>query len=79
MVLLIAVAGAYLGLCAVLFLVQRALVFPAPRERVDARSGTIVLVPGGTPMLWSPVEGGGPVVVHFHGNGEQIGGLGWLG
>jgi len=79
MVLLIAVAWAYLGLSAVLFLVQRALVFPAPRERVDARSGTIVRVPGGTPMLWSPVEGGGAVVVHFHGNGEQIGGLGWLG
>jgi len=24
-------------------------------------------------------EGGGPVVVHFHGNGEQIGSLSWLG
>jgi hypothetical protein len=76
---LIALAGAYLGLCAVLFLVQRALVFPAPSDRVDARIGTIVQVPGGTPMLWSPVQGAGPVVVHFHGNGEQIGGLGWLG
>lgn len=79
MVLLFALAGAYLGLCAVLFLVQRALVFPAPRDRVDSESGTTVEVPGGTPMLWRSVEGGGPVVVHFHGNGEQIGGLGWLG
>ncbi|HET6983929.1 MAG TPA: alpha/beta hydrolase [Myxococcaceae bacterium] len=79
MVLLLALLGAYLGLCAVLFLVQRALVFPAPRDRVDAESGTTVEVPGGTPMLWRFVEGGGPVVVHFHGNGEQIGGLGWLG
>jgi uncharacterized protein len=79
MVLLITVVAAYLGLCAVLFLVQRALVFPAPRDREDAGSGTLVLVPGGTPMLWHAVEGGGPVVVHFHGNGEQIGGLGWLG
>jgi pimeloyl-ACP methyl ester carboxylesterase len=76
---LIALAAAYLGLCAVLFLVQRALVFPAPRERADAGRGTIVMVPGGTPMLWHTVEGSGPVVVHFHGNGEQIGWLGWLG
>jgi uncharacterized protein len=79
MLFLFALVAAYLGLCLVLFLVQRALVFPAPRDRVDAGSGTVVLVPGGTPMLWGPVEGGGPVVVHFHGNGEQIGGLGWLG
>ena len=79
MVLGVSLLVAYLGLCAVLFLVQRALVFPAPRDRVDAGSGTIVQVPGGTPMLWRSVEGGGPVVVHFHGNGEQIGELGWLG
>jgi pimeloyl-ACP methyl ester carboxylesterase len=76
--LLITLVAAYLGLCAMLFLFQRALVFPAPRERVEASRGTIVLVPGGTPMLWSAVGGTGPVVVHFHGNGEQIGGLGWL-
>lgn len=79
MVLGVSLLAAYLGLCAVLFLVQRALVFPAPRDRVDAESGTIVEVPGGTPMLWRSVEGGGPVVVHFHGNGEQVGELGWLG
>jgi pimeloyl-ACP methyl ester carboxylesterase len=77
-VFLIALAAAYLGLCAVLFLIQRALVFPAPRERVDAGHSTIVMVPGGTPMLWLAVDGDRSVVVHFHGNGEQIGSLGWL-
>ena len=77
-VFLFGLAAAYLGLCAVLFLVQRVLVFPAPRERADAGRGTIVPEPRGTPMLWHPVDGGGPVVVHFHGNGEQIGWLGWL-
>jgi len=76
--LLIALAAAYLGLCAVLFLVQRALVFPAPRERAEAGRGTVVVVPGGTPMLWNAVDARGPVVMHFHGNGEQIGWLGWL-
>ena len=76
--LLFTLAAAYVGICAVLFLVQRALVFPAPREPEDAGRGSIVMVPGSTPMLWHAVDGGGPVVVHFHGNGEQIGGLGWL-
>jgi hypothetical protein len=78
MVLLLVLAAAYAGLCAALFFVQRSLVFPAPRER--ATTGTpIVEIPGGTPMLWSGADGGGPVVVHFHGNGEEIGSLGWLG
>jgi pimeloyl-ACP methyl ester carboxylesterase len=75
---LVALAAAYLGLCAVLFLAQRALVFPAPHEQANAGRGSVVMVPGGTPMLWHPIDGGGPVVVHFHGNGEQIGWLGWL-
>ena len=75
---LLVLAAMYLAFCAVLFLVQRVLVFPAPRERADTGRGTIVTVPGGTPMLWHAVDGSGPVVVHFHGNGEQIGWLGWL-
>ena len=69
----------YAGLCAALFFVQRSLVFPAPRERATAGTTPTVEVPGGTPMLWSAADGGGPVVVHFHGNGAQIGTLEWLG
>jgi len=80
MLLLLGVlAATYLGLCAVLFFAQRALVFPAPRVRESPGSAAIVDVPGGTPMLWRPADAGGPVVVHFHGNGEQVGGLAWLG
>jgi alpha-beta hydrolase superfamily lysophospholipase len=79
MVLLVVLAAAYAGLCAALFFVQRSLVFPAPRERVTAGTSPIVEVPGGTPILWSAADGDGPVVVHFHGNGEQISSLGWLG
>ena len=30
-------------------------------------------VPGGTFFLWKLLPGDGPVVVHFHGNGEQVG------
>lgn len=36
MALPFALGAAYLGLCVVLFLVRRVLVFPAPRDRVDA-------------------------------------------
>jgi len=79
MVLLLVLAAAYVGLCAALFFVQRSLVFPAPRERATSGTTPIVEVPGGTPMLWSSADDRGPVVVHFHGNGEQIGSLGWLG
>jgi uncharacterized protein len=70
----------YLGLGALLFLLQRALLFPAPREAAPlVGRGKILQVPGGTPMLWRPVEGTGPVVVHFHGNAEQIASEAWLG
>lgn len=81
MVLILTTLGAgYLGLCALLFFSQRALLFPAPKDRASpAGKGVIVEVPGGTPMLWRAAEGAGPVVVHFHGNGEQIGWTAWLG
>ncbi len=70
----------YLGLGALLFLLQRALLFPAPRKAAaPVGQGKILQVPGGTPMLWRPAEGTGPVVVHFHGNGEQIASEAWLG
>lgn len=73
------VVGGYLALCALLFAAQRSLLFPAPTERAQPAGGSVVVeVPGGTPMLWRAVPGPGPVVVHFHGNGEQIGWLGWL-
>ncbi len=70
----------YLGLGALLFLLQRALLFPAPRKAAALiGQGKIVQVPDGTPMLWRQAAGTGPVVVHFHGNGEQIASEAWLG
>lgn len=38
----------------------------------------LVEVPGGTHFLWRPVAGDGPVVVHFHGNAEQVSNEAWL-
>ncbi len=52
---------------------QRALLFPAPRPpRTPAPElGQLVRLPS-TVALWSPPAGDAPVVVHFHGNGEQL-------
>ncbi len=79
MLLLAAMAVGLLGLGAVLFLAQRAMLFAAPKERAQwTGKGEIIDVPGGTPMLWLAADSG-PVVVHFHGNSEQIAWTGWLG
>lgn len=74
-----AVVLGYVALCALLFFYQRAVVFPAPTEKANTPRGmTEVAVEGGTFMLTSLVNDDGPVVVHFHGNGEQVGWLGFI-
>lgn len=64
--------GGWLLLCAALFFGQRALIFPAPTERATSRQMKEYRLPGGSFLLASMVEGDGPVVVHFHGNAEQV-------
>src|SRR3982751_341057 len=58
---------------AALFFGQRALLFPAPRPArpPPAALGEVVRF-GSAVALWSPPRPGAPVVVHFHGNGEQL-------
>lgn len=73
------VLALYLGLCALLFAVQRSLLFPAPRELASPQDLERVEIPGGTFALYRLAPGDGPVVVHFHGNGEQVASLSWLG
>lgn len=69
----------YLAICALVFFVQRSLVFPAPIEKAGTPRGMIeVPVKDGTFMITSIVNDTGPVVVHFHGNGEQVGWLGFI-
>ncbi len=75
----IALVAGYVLLCGALFFFQRRLVFPAPVDRAPVpRNLTELRLPGGSFLLWRQVEGDGPVVVHFHGNGEQVAHLGWL-
>lgn len=70
----------YLLVCALLFGVQRQLTFPAPEALLSINDGSErIAVPNGTFFLWKQAPGTGPVVVHFHGNGEQVSNLSWLG
>jgi fermentation-respiration switch protein FrsA (DUF1100 family) len=78
-VMLVTVVGSYLALCGLVYAKQRLLVFPGPKVRGDiAGKSVFVDVPGGTYLLWRDAGGAGPVVVHFHGNGEQVAHLSWL-
>lgn len=75
-----AVVTAYVLLCAALFVAQRSILYPAPRAgRTSGRGVTRVDVPGGGLFLYRAPSGpDAPVVVHFHGNGEQAGDSEWL-
>ena len=69
-------------ICAGMFVAQRSLVFPGAsvETRALAAGAQVVEVPGGTPMLWvPPPSADAPVVVHFHGNGQQVADVQWLG
>jgi uncharacterized protein len=74
----------YVGLCVLLFVSQRSLVFPAPPEVGEPRLEGARLLripgPGGAPVyvLHVGAREGEPTVVHFHGNGEQLGDQAWL-
>jgi uncharacterized protein len=78
------VALVYVGLCVSLFVVQRSLLFPVPpgaREpRLEGARPLRIPGPGGAPVYALHVEAGQgePTVVHFHGNGEQLGDQEWL-
>lgn len=79
LLLLGTVAVLYLAICIFMFSMQRALVFPAPKDLAGAQGLERVEIPNGTFALYRLAPGDGPVVVHFHGNGEQVAHLSWLG
>ncbi len=76
---------AYLGLCTLLYLRQRDLLYPAPpgaREPRLVAEAKLLRLEGakGAPVyvLHVPAAPGAPTVVHFHGNGEQLADGAWL-
>ncbi|UQA55263.1 alpha/beta fold hydrolase [Polyangium aurulentum] len=73
------VLAGYVALCVLVFAAQRSLVFPAPKiGRMPRAPLDVVWVSPETPMIFRPARAGAPVVVHFHGNGEQIADATWL-
>lgn len=75
-----ALLAGYLVVCGILFAVQRKITFTPPNELLTVADGSQrVDVPNGTFFLWKTAPGTGPVVVHFHGHGEQVSYLSWLG
>jgi len=75
-VALVALASGYLLVAAFFFAIQRRLLFPAPPPReLHITGAQLLAIPyaGGTAhALWKPGLAGTPVVVHFHGNAEQL-------
>ena len=69
----------YLALCALVFFNQRRLVFPVPpgAQEPGLPGAELLRIPGpeGSTVyaLYVPAPPGAPTVVHFHGNGEQLG------
>jgi hypothetical protein len=76
---LLTLLGLSVALCGLLSSQQRALLFPAPRELATPQGLERIDLPNDSFMLARLAPGDGPVVVHFHGNGEQVANLSWLG
>jgi hypothetical protein len=70
-----AVAGLYLAIVVFFAAAQRSLIFPAPGG-VRAPAAPVVAGPGFRAIWIPPPLLGAPVVVHFHGNGEDLASLG---
>ena len=67
---LLIVVGLYLTLAVYVALQQRTYIFPAPpRGRTPAHADRLVKLSSGQSFIYLP---GAPVVVHFHGNGEDL-------
>jgi uncharacterized protein len=68
---------AYLAVALVFFLLQRAIIYPAPQPvRTPSFSGSRLIDQkvAGTRVaaLYVPAPDAAPVIVHFHGNAEQL-------
>ncbi|MDP3501877.1 MAG: alpha/beta hydrolase [Myxococcales bacterium] len=69
----------YVGILALVFFGQRVLLFPAPRTALPLSAASQLVELERTVLLVRPaVSPGSPVVLHFHGNGEQLASLEWM-
>lgn len=77
--------GGYVALVGIVYLSQRRLIYPRPRTVLQPRARDASLeqasVPGAPAAigLYFAAAGTGRTILHFHGNGEQVGDLIGLG
>lgn len=72
-------AAGYLAILGLAFFAQRALLFPAPRQVVQPSAASQVIeLPETVLLVRPPPAPGAPVVLHFHGNGEQLASTEWM-
>jgi uncharacterized protein len=74
-----AVGVGYLVLVGLAFAGQRALLFPAPRVALPLSAPSQLVELAQTVLLVRPPRSAdAPVVLHFHGNAEQLGSIEWM-
>ena len=74
---LAALAAAILVFVVAILTGQRSMIYPAPKPlRTPANDLGELLRLSSTVVLWSRPSADAPVIVHFHGNGEQLADLG---
>lgn len=80
LVAVISILGAvYVAIAALAFFAQRSLLFPAPPTAVNPSAASQVIELPETVLLFrAPPTPTARVVVHFHGNGEQIAWTEWM-
>lgn len=72
------VAVAYAAAMGLVGMLERAVMYPAPRDRVEpvVSGGVVVRIRGAAGRtvhaLHVPARGDAPTIVHFHGNGEAL-------
>jgi pimeloyl-ACP methyl ester carboxylesterase len=72
--------GLYVLVCAIAYAAQRYILFPAPKgaRNPSDTAGSLLTVDGGTVILFQKPTDHHPVLVYFHGNGDQLADLDWL-
>lgn len=80
LVIVSCLVGAYLLACTIAYFLQRHMLFPAPRQvrNPSVAAGDTITVEGGPVILYQKPTGKSPVLVYFHGNGEQLADLEWV-
>lgn len=79
LVAVLSILGAsYVAIAVLAFVAQRRLLFPAPPTAVTPSASQVIDLPETVLLFRAPPDPTARVVVHFHGNGEQIAWTQWM-